>query len=191
MLLRIQGLRIEAMYLRGLVGETRRLLEEISTADRLLLLGDVLVNLGGRSLEGVEDLLGYLADDLDALVAYLLANRGDAMDIAEAQNRLMQATAHVEGVARERPCIVRIGAFSDSAIVFWSQPSIRVAPTVVTTAFPDSAGTDLNDRPCLVRKSFARSQSENLLHGPTKRWNVGLMWTKLSAPMRTCQDDCL
>lgn len=31
---------------------------------------------------------------------------------------LMQATAHVEGVARERPCIVRIGAFSDSAIVY-------------------------------------------------------------------------
>lgn len=28
-----------------------------------LLLGDVLVNLGGRSLEGVEDLLGYLADE--------------------------------------------------------------------------------------------------------------------------------
>jgi len=31
---------------------------------------------------------------------------------------LMQATAHVEGVARERPCIVRIGAFSDSAVVY-------------------------------------------------------------------------
>jgi serine protease DegQ len=28
-----------------------------------LLLGDVLVNLGGRSLEGVDDLLGYLADE--------------------------------------------------------------------------------------------------------------------------------
>jgi S1-C subfamily serine protease len=28
-----------------------------------LLLGDVLVSLGGRSLEGVEDLLGYLADE--------------------------------------------------------------------------------------------------------------------------------
>jgi S1-C subfamily serine protease len=28
-----------------------------------LLMGDVLVNLGGRSLEGVEDLLGYLADE--------------------------------------------------------------------------------------------------------------------------------
>ncbi|HYH98430.1 S1C family serine protease [Hyalangium sp.] len=28
-----------------------------------LLLGDVLVNLGGRKLEGVEDLLGYLADE--------------------------------------------------------------------------------------------------------------------------------
>jgi S1-C subfamily serine protease len=28
-----------------------------------LLQGDVLVSLGGRPLEGVEDLLGYLADE--------------------------------------------------------------------------------------------------------------------------------
>jgi hypothetical protein len=27
--------------------------------------------------------------------------------------------------------------------------------------------------------------------GPTKRWKVGLMWTKRSAPTRACQDDCL
>jgi small-conductance mechanosensitive channel/CRP-like cAMP-binding protein len=31
---------------------------------------------------------------------------------------LVQATAHVEGVARERPCVVRIGAFTDSAVVY-------------------------------------------------------------------------
>src|SRR5438046_1707532 len=48
---------------------------------------------------------------------------------------------------------------------------MRVVPMVVTTGLPGSAGTDLKDKPCLVRKSFARSQSENLLHGPTKMWN--------------------
>src|SRR5712664_1898741 len=58
-----------------------------------------------------------------------------------------------------------------SVSFFWSQPSIFAAPMVVVTVLP-SAGTDLNDRPCLVRKSFTRSQSENLLHGPTKMWNL-------------------
>src|SRR5215831_8895287 len=62
-------------------------------------------------------------------------------------------------------------ALSVSSSFFWSQPSIRVVPIVATTDFPGSAGSDLNDRPCLVRKSLVRSQSENLLHGPTKRWN--------------------
>jgi small-conductance mechanosensitive channel/CRP-like cAMP-binding protein len=31
---------------------------------------------------------------------------------------LTQATAHVEGVARERPCFVRVGSFSDSAVIY-------------------------------------------------------------------------
>src|SRR2546426_7251786 len=60
--------------------------------------------------------------------------------------------------------------FSAAVSFFWSQPSILVVPMVVVTVLP-SAGTDLNDNPCFVRKSFTRSQSENLLHGPTKRWN--------------------
>src|SRR5262247_3494740 len=63
-------------------------------------------------------------------------------------------------------------ALSVAASCFWSQPSTLVLPIVVTTALPGSAGTDLNDSPCLVRKSFTRSQSENLLHGPTNRWNL-------------------
>ena len=68
-------------------------------------------------------------------------------------------------------------ALSVSASFFWSQPSIFTSPMVVTTDFPPSAGTDLNDRPCLVRKSLVRSQSENLLHGPTKMWN----WQSVAA----------
>src|SRR5258706_4956964 len=62
-------------------------------------------------------------------------------------------------------------AFSVSASFFWSQLSILVVAIVVVTVLP-SAGTDLNDNPCLVRKSFTRSQSENLLHRPTKMWNL-------------------
>src|SRR5258706_4132925 len=60
--------------------------------------------------------------------------------------------------------------FRVSASFFWSQPSTFASPMVVTT-LPGSPATDLNDRPCLVRKSLTRSQSENLLHGPTKMWN--------------------
>ncbi|MEP7008714.1 MAG: hypothetical protein ABJC13_00170 [Acidobacteriota bacterium] len=40
----------------------------------------------------------------------------------------------------------------------------------VTTAGPASAGRDSNERPALVRKSFARSQSLNRVLGPTKTW---------------------
>src|SRR2546428_12430125 len=59
--------------------------------------------------------------------------------------------------------------FSAAVSFFWSQPSILVVPMVVVTVLP-SAGTDLNDNPCFVGKSFTPSQSENLLHGPTKMW---------------------
>src|SRR5436190_15304451 len=62
-------------------------------------------------------------------------------------------------------------AFSVSVSFFWSQPSIFSLPIVATT-FPGSPGTDLNERPCFVRKSLTRSQSENVLHGPTNRWNL-------------------
>src|SRR3954469_24198129 len=54
---------------------------------------------------------------------------------------------------------------------FWSQPSTFLSPMLVVT-LPAGPSTDLNDRPCLVRKSFTRSQSENWLHGPTNRWNL-------------------
>src|SRR5262245_61334872 len=60
--------------------------------------------------------------------------------------------------------------FSVAASCFWSQPSTFAVPMVVVT-LPIGPSVDLNDRPCLVRKSFTRSQSENLLHGPTNRWN--------------------
>src|SRR5437879_12687062 len=61
-------------------------------------------------------------------------------------------------------------AFRVAASFAWSQPSTLLVPIDVVTVLP-SAGTDLNDNPCFVRKSFTRSQSENLLHGPTKMWN--------------------
>src|SRR5580765_6690680 len=62
-------------------------------------------------------------------------------------------------------------AFRVAVSFAWSQPSTFSVPMVATT-LPGSPGTDLNERPCLVRKSFTRSQSENLLHGPTKMWNL-------------------
>src|SRR3954466_4392529 len=62
-------------------------------------------------------------------------------------------------------------AFSVPASLGWSQPSTFSVPMVVVT-LPAGPSTDLNERPCLVRKSFTRSQSENLLHGPTNMWNL-------------------
>src|SRR5579885_2167764 len=59
---------------------------------------------------------------------------------------------------------------SVSVSAFWSQPSTFALPIVVVTL--PVLGTDSNDRPCLVRKSFTRSHSENLLHGPTNRWKL-------------------
>src|SRR5215831_4717408 len=61
-------------------------------------------------------------------------------------------------------------AFNVSASAFWSQPSTAFSPIVVTTL--PAAGIEVNDRPCFVRKSWTRSQSENLLQGPTKRWKL-------------------
>src|SRR4249920_505700 len=67
---------------------------------------------------------------------------------------------------RGAPAVLRV-----SASFFWSHPSTFASPMVVTT-LPGSPAMDLNDRPCLVRKSLTRSQSENVLHGPTKMWNL-------------------
>src|SRR3954464_12734118 len=62
-------------------------------------------------------------------------------------------------------------SLSVAAGCFWSQPSTFLSPMEVVT-LPDGPSTDLKDRPCFVRKSFTRSQSENWLHGPTNRWNL-------------------
>ena len=75
-------------------------------------------------------------------------------------------------------------SFSVAASFLTSQPSTLTVPMVVTTDLPDSACTNLKDSPCLVRKSLARSQSLNLLHGPTKICT----WQSLAATVR--QDLC-
>src|ERR1700752_2618617 len=70
----------------------------------------------------------------------------------------------------------------------WSQPSTFSPPMVVVT-LPAGPSTDLNDRPCLVRKFLVRSQSENLLHGPTKMWNWHsreFAWTEIGVFAENC-----
>src|ERR1044071_4384618 len=62
-------------------------------------------------------------------------------------------------------------ALSAAAVFAWAQPSSFSRPTEVTT-FPAGPSTDLKDSPCFVRKSLTPSQSENVLHGPTNRWNL-------------------
>src|SRR3954452_24017158 len=63
---------------------------------------------------------------------------------------------------------------SAAASTFWYGPSTLAAsatpPIWVTTPEPGAPLADLKDKPCLVRKSLVRSQSENVLHGPTKMW---------------------
>src|SRR5690349_14789524 len=89
--------------------------------------------------------------------------------ISSAITQLMRV---LSGVA-EWPAVL-----SAAASTFWSGPSILTAvapsPIVVTTGEPAAPSSDLKDRPCLVRKSLVLSQSENLLHGPTKLWNLQL-----------------
>src|SRR5262245_45298515 len=75
-----------------------------------------------------------------------------------------------------------------AASLAWSQPSTFWSPIDVTTA-PSGLSTDLNVRPCLVRESLTRSQSENLLHGPTRRWNwqsFGFAWTLIGVFAENC-----
>src|SRR5579872_642094 len=57
---------------------------------------------------------------------------------------------------------------------FGSALSTRVSFTVTTTALPASAGVEVNDRPCLVMKSRALSQSLKVDHGPTKTCRLQL-----------------
>src|SRR5258706_1815411 len=63
-------------------------------------------------------------------------------------------------------------AFNASAYLGCSQPSICTSPILTDTALPSMAGTDLNEMPCLVRKSFALSQSLKRDHGPTNIWKL-------------------
>src|SRR5580765_1039844 len=54
-----------------------------------------------------------------------------------------------------------------------SQPSTLVLPMVRLTLSPAPAvSIVLNDKPSLLMKSLARSQFENLDHGPTKIWKL-------------------
>src|SRR5512135_3306523 len=65
---------------------------------------------------------------------------------------------------------------SASALLYAASlnPLISVGPIFVTTLSGDPAGrsVELKDKPALVRKSFALSQSENFDHGPTKMWKL-------------------
>src|SRR5690242_17246814 len=63
-------------------------------------------------------------------------------------------------------------SFSAAAYLGWSQPSTLIAPIVVTTSLPASAGTDLNDRPALPRKPLARSRAACRDQGPMKMWKL-------------------
>src|SRR4051812_37405290 len=78
---------------------------------------------------------------------------------------ITQLTFDLSAVAGAPAC------FNVDASFAWSQPSTCVVPIFVTT-LPAGPDTDLNESPCFVRKSLTRSQSENLLHGPTKIWNL-------------------
>jgi hypothetical protein len=53
-----------------------------------------------------------------------------------------------------------------------SQPWTLVPAISRSTDFDPGVPTTLNDRPDLVRKSWARSQSVNFDHGPTKIWKL-------------------
>src|SRR2546429_9098071 len=71
-------------------------------------------------------------------------------------------------------------ALSASAAFFSSQPLSSTSPSLTMTLSAEPAGRSLdeNDRPCLVRKSLARSQSEYLVNGVTNTWNSqSLAWT--------------
>src|SRR5258706_14660715 len=80
-------------------------------------------------------------------------------------------------------------AFFTSASLY---PLSSVGPIFRMTLSGDVAGRslDVNDSPDFVRKSFARSQSENFDHGPTKMWNwhsfawteIGFVLAKVSSP---------
>src|SRR3954454_11446086 len=58
-----------------------------------------------------------------------------------------------------------------------SQPSTLVDPIVRSTVFAPGTLMILNDRPDLVRKSWARSHWVKVDHGPTKMWKLQVVWS--------------
>src|SRR5882757_6708354 len=67
-----------------------------------------------------------------------------------------------------------VGYFSAASASFQplaSKPLSLVGPSC-SSLLPPSLCTVSNERPALVRKSFARSQLVNLDHGPTKMWKL-------------------
>src|SRR5258706_15592579 len=63
------------------------------------------------------------------------------------------------------------------------QPGTSVGPIFMTTLSFASAGrsVDVNERPDLVRKSLARSQSLKFVVGRTKMWKLqSFAWTEIT-----------
>src|SRR5437867_2114377 len=65
------------------------------------------------------------------------------------------------------PAAVR-AAFASLSFQPWS--SVAPIVTITLSTEPEGGALDWNEIPCLVSKSFARSHSANLDHGPTKTW---------------------
>src|SRR5690242_19898642 len=104
---------------------------------------------------------------------------------------------------RMRSAIGQLMAFLSAAVVYFRSasafftfasfhPFTSVGPIFITTLSFASAGSvvDVNDRPDLVRKSLARSQSVKFDQGPTKMWKlqsfactvIGFALAKVSSP---------
>src|SRR5271167_4710998 len=73
----------------------------------------------------------------------------------------------------------KLAAASAAVHLALSQPSTLVEPSANPTGLP-GAFSILNERPDLVRKSCARSQSENFDHGPTKIWRLQVDWSAVT-----------
>src|SRR4029077_15320472 len=61
-----------------------------------------------------------------------------------------------------------------------SHPCNLVPPMSMSTDLDPAAWAILNERPDLVRKSCARSQSVNFDHGPTKMWKLQVVWSAVT-----------
>src|ERR1700716_2749559 len=88
--------------------------------------------------------------------------------ISSAMNQLTLALSAVA----EYPAVL-----SAAVHLALSQPSTLVGPTDMSTDFEPGTLTILNERPDLVRKSWARSHCVKLDHGPTKMWKLQVAWS--------------